>query len=290
MPAPNDSLFERFLAPLVNTILVDKEAARELYQKIDWLRLLPIHRNSGVVYPNYYQHDYHGFSGGYLSDTTAVTYDSLVPSLLPPNESLVRQGLMDAIRCYPRRILDLGCGTGSMTMMLHQKFPDAEVIGLDLSPYMLVVADYKQQSKHRHTFTVQWMHGNAASVSLPSESIDLVTASLLFRDIPATVSQTIIREAFRLLTPGGELVILDGNQSALRHATWLTQFSQEPYIQSYAKASIDQWLESVGYGDIHTHDWWWLHQVTRGVKPVSATKQWDMPINSRFESDGWVPA
>ena len=52
---------------------------------------------------------------------------------MPPNETWVRQGVIEAIGGQPRRILDLGCGTGSMTMMLKQAFPQAEAIGMDLS-------------------------------------------------------------------------------------------------------------------------------------------------------------
>jgi SAM-dependent methyltransferase len=74
---------------------------------------------------------------------------------LPPHETVVRQGLIDAVRVKPRRIIDLGCGTGSTTLMLKQAFPEAEVVGLDLSPYMLVVADMKAQ---KAGLKIQWLH------------------------------------------------------------------------------------------------------------------------------------
>jgi len=37
----------------------------------------------------------------------------------------------------PRKIIDVGCSTGLSTIKLHQSFPNAEVIGMDLSPHML---------------------------------------------------------------------------------------------------------------------------------------------------------
>jgi len=55
------------------------------------------------------------------------------------------------------RILDLGCGTGSTTL-LKQAFPQAEVIGLDLSPYMLVRAEHKAKAAG---LDIHWRHGNA---------------------------------------------------------------------------------------------------------------------------------
>jgi ubiquinone/menaquinone biosynthesis C-methylase UbiE len=45
----------------------------------------------------------------------------------------VRQSLISEIRDRPQRILDLGCGTGSMTLLLKQAFSGAVVTGLDLS-------------------------------------------------------------------------------------------------------------------------------------------------------------
>ena len=47
----------------------------------------------------------------------------------------------------PKTIVDLGCSTGLSTLKLHQSFPEAEVLGMDLSPYMLAVAKYNL--KHR---------------------------------------------------------------------------------------------------------------------------------------------
>ena len=37
----------------------------------------------------------------------------------------------------PKKILDIGCSTGLSTLKLHDSFPEAEIIGMDLSPYML---------------------------------------------------------------------------------------------------------------------------------------------------------
>lgn len=37
----------------------------------------------------------------------------------------------------PKKILDIGCSTGLSTLKLHDSFPKAEIVGLDLSPHML---------------------------------------------------------------------------------------------------------------------------------------------------------
>ncbi|NJR66689.1 MAG: class I SAM-dependent methyltransferase, partial [Leptolyngbyaceae cyanobacterium CRU_2_3] len=165
----------------------------------------------------------------------------------------------------PGRILDLGCGTGSMTLLLKQKFPQAEVIGIDFSPYMLAVAHDKAQ---RAQLQLQFLHGNAEETSFAANSFDLVTAGLLFHETPPEVSRQILRECFRLLKPGGEVLILDGNQTTLRQTDWLTQIFEEPYIKAYANGSLDAWMGSAGFDNIRTDEVWWIHQVTSGVKPL----------------------
>ncbi|XZN90344.1 MAG: class I SAM-dependent methyltransferase [Microcoleus sp.] len=265
MAVGKETIFERFLSPLIR-LAIDEEAIGRFYQSIDWETAAGSYRQPDLVYPEYYSsQNFHGIKGGYLNPSAAVSYDPITQYVLPPNETVVRQGLIDAVRVKPRRIIDLGCGTGSTTLLLKQTFPEAEVIGLDLSPYMLVVADMKAQKAGCH---IQWCHGNAESVGFPDASFDLVTASLLFHETPPAVSQAILRESFRLLGVGGQVVILDGNQKTLRQTQWLTDIFEEPYIKSYAVGSIDAWMGAAGFCSVQTQDHWWVNQVTQGVKPL----------------------
>ena len=266
MAVRKDTIFERFLAPVVKTFLIDQEGLRRFYDSIDWQAASNRLSHPGLVYPNYYSsQNFHGIENGYLNISAAVSYDPITQYALPPSEALVRQGLLDALQSKPRRILDLGCGTGSTTLLLKQTFPDAEVIGLDLSPYMLVVAEHKA---HQMGLDIQWRHGNAEHTGLPDASFDLVTASLLFHETPPAVTQAILQESHRLLTVGGEVAILDGNQKMLRQTEWLTQIFEEPYIQAYAGGSVDAWMGAAGFEAVQTQELWLLHQITRGIKPL----------------------
>ncbi|EKQ69231.1 methylase involved in ubiquinone/menaquinone biosynthesis [Leptolyngbyaceae cyanobacterium JSC-12] len=267
MSPRSNTIFERFLAPVFRTFLIDQDEIQRLYQEIDWEAASQRLTNPALTYPDYYkEQNFHGIQGGYLTIDAAVSYDPITHYVLPPSEHLVRQVLLDAIQTQPRRILDMGCGTGSTTLMLKQKFPDSEVIGLDLSPYMLVMAEYKA---HKTRVDIQWRHGQAERTGFPNASFDLVTASLLFHETPVAIAKAILRESFRLLTVGGEVLIFDGNQRSLRHADWLTNIFEEPYIQEYAAGRVDAWMGATGFGAVYTQDVWLLHQLTRGVKPLS---------------------
>lgn len=265
MAARQDTIWERFLSPVVR-LFIDEEGLRRYHQSIDWQKEADRFRRADVTIPSYYSNqNFHGIKGGYFNPGAAVSYDPTTQYVLPPNETLVRQSLINEIYTQPRRILDLGCGTGSTTLMLKQAFPQAEVIGLDLSPYMLVRAEHKAQAAG---LDIKWRHGDAEHTGFPDASFDVVTASLLFHETPPHVSASILRESFRLLTVGGEALILDGNQTTLRHLDWLNNIFEEPYIRAFAAGSVDAWMGAAGFEAVQTQNFWVIHQVTRGVKPI----------------------
>jgi ubiquinone/menaquinone biosynthesis C-methylase UbiE len=266
MPTRTNTIWENFLSPVVR-LLIDEEGLRCNSRSIDWEKECDRFRRADVTIPSYYSDEnFHGIEGGYLNSSAAVTYDAITQYFLPPNESWVRQALIDGIQVKePRRILDLGCGTGSTTLMLKRAFPQAQVIGLDLSPYMLVRAEHKAQSAG---LDIIWRHGDAEKIPFPEASFDLVTASLLFHETPINISQKILRSSFRLLVPGGQMLVLDSNQHTLRQVKWLSEVFEEPYIGDYGAGSVDAWMGKVGFEAIQTQDIWWIHQLTSGVKPI----------------------
>lgn len=265
MAVGQQPMWERFLNPVFR-LLIDEEKWRQFYAGIDWQTDCDRRQCPGLVYPEYYKtQNFHGITGGYLNQIAATSYDPITQYLLPPHETWVRQGLINTIQGTPRRILDLGCGTGSTTLMLKQAFPTAEVIGLDLSPYMLVVANHKAKTAG---LTIEWLHGNAEQTGFQDASFDLVTASLLFHETPPTVAKSILRECFRLLQPSAQVIILDGNQKILRQTPWLTEIFEEPYIKDYATNSLDAWMGATGFEAVQTQDLWLTNQITQGIKPI----------------------
>ncbi|MEO0759149.1 MAG: class I SAM-dependent methyltransferase [Cyanobacteria bacterium J06648_16] len=267
MAAQPPSLFEQFLAP-VFSFLIDEKALLEFRNSIDWEAATTAFTNPQFTYPDYYKNsNFHGIRNGYLTVDAAVTYDPITQYVLPPGEVWVRESLVKAIQGSPRRMLDLGCGTGTTTLMLKQQFPAAAVIGIDLSPYMLVVADHKARQA---ALDITFQHGDAIATGLPAASFDVVCATLLFHETPPTVAQTILKESFRLLSPGGQMLILDGNQKTLRAVDWLSTVFEEPFIQDYGQGNVDAWLGAAGFETVRTEDVFWLNQLSSARKPLSA--------------------
>ncbi|HIK44362.1 MAG TPA: class I SAM-dependent methyltransferase [Leptolyngbyaceae cyanobacterium M65_K2018_010] len=263
------TLFEQFLAPLFER-LIDREALIRLRDSIDWPTQIDAFTDPQVVYPEYYTtSNFHGIPKGYLNIDAALTYDPITQYVLPPGETWVRGSLVQAVQGSPRRLLDLGCGTGSTTLMLKRRFPQAEVIGLDLSPPMLVMAAHKARVAN---LEVTFRHGNALATSFPDASFDGVCATLLFHETPPAVAKAILQESFRLLSPGGQVLILDGNQRTLRATDWLNTVFEEPFIRAYAQGNVDAWLGLAGFERVRTEDVFWLNQLSYGLKPRSVAE------------------
>ncbi|WP_009547702.1 class I SAM-dependent methyltransferase [Crocosphaera subtropica] len=234
------------------------------YKTINWEQAIRAFQGSKTVYPSYYTLvNYHGIKNGYLNPIAAITYDIITPLATLPSEQWLRQYLLKAITVNPKKILELGCGTGTNTINLKKTFPDAVVIGLDLSPYMLVIADKKAQKDQQE---IIWKQGLAESTEIPSSSFQLIIISLLFHEVPNAVSQAILKESWRLLKPKGQLIILDGNQNRLRHMKWLTQLFREPYSATYAQGNIIEWLEKNAFQDIQVQLAGGIYQVTSAYK------------------------
>jgi ubiquinone/menaquinone biosynthesis C-methylase UbiE len=269
--------------PVFGNLLMDRDALLQFRQSIDWETECDRLQSESVEYPDYYQsQNFHGVPNGYLSIDAAVTYDPITRYAVPPHEEWVRQGVVDRIIGTPQRLLDLGCGTGSTTVLLKKAFPNAAVTGMDLSPYMLVVAEQKAA---RATLEIEFRHGNAESTGFADESFDVVTASLLFHETPPAIAQLILYECFRLLKPGGQVIILDGDQTVLRQTGWLTEIFEEPYIKSYASSSTDAWMGRAGFNAVRTENWWGVHQITTAVKPLRAAA----PTRISFDSPAIAP-
>ena len=249
------------LLPILRTLvgaLIGK-ANLELFDTVDW------QDNSNFAYPEYYKSkNFHGITGGYLNAIAPVTYDAVTRFAAPPNELKQRKSAIAAIQHKPQRILDLGCGTGSSTLMLKQVYPDAEVTGLDVSPHMLKMAEHKGKQAN---LSIDWQQGLAEATNFKDAAFDLISVAFLFHETPVEVSQAVLQECHRLLKSGGQVIILDGNQQRLRHTPWLIKLFREPYSQVYAAGWIDDWLESAEFIDIQTKPVGWVSQLSNGFKP-----------------------
>lgn len=104
------------------------------------------------------------------------------------------------------RVLDLGCGTGTLAIMVKGRRPDAEVVGLDADPEMLGRAEAKAAEAG---VEVGFDQGLSGQLPYPDDSFDLVLSSLFFHHLVLGDKRTTVAEIARVLKPGGRLHVAD---------------------------------------------------------------------------------
>jgi ubiquinone/menaquinone biosynthesis C-methylase UbiE len=119
-----------------------------------------------------------------------------------PLQRIVYRGNHDAVigalrRHAPRRVLDVGCGTGILTARIAEDLKPEAVYGIDASEGMLQKARARSEK-------IDWLHGAAEHLPLNDGSVDAVvtTEAFQFFDQPAA-----LREFHRVLAPGGHVVV-----------------------------------------------------------------------------------
>lgn len=105
-------------------------------------------------------------------------------------------------------VLDVGCGTGIYTQELLSK--GARVVGVDISPEMLAIAEYKT---HLHEDRVSFLEADAAKLPFPDNHFDVVisiTAMEFFQQ-----PRECLQDMYRVLRPGGHMVVATLNSNSL---------------------------------------------------------------------------
>lgn len=227
----------------------------------DWTEDLKAVQNPDLVYPDYYTTSFHAYDSGNLSWQAAWEVESASRAVHAQiwsqgdvsGDSMLRQSYSQAIQeqvaIAPQRILDLGCGVGMSTFTLQELYPQAQLTGVDLSPYFLAVAKYRAEPTQT---PITWIHGAAEDTGLAAHSFDLVSACLMFHELPSHAAQATILEAHRLLRPGGYLTIMDMNPQSeifLKMPPYILTLlkSTEPYLDQYFALDIAQTFTTSGF-------------------------------------------
>jgi len=120
-------------------------------------------------------------------------------------QQLIRQAQIQA----EQQVLDLGCGTATLTILIKLAHPEAEVTGLDGDPQVLAIGRAKA-AKAGVVITLD--QGLSYQLPYSDNSFDRVLSSLLFHHLSRENKQRTIAEVYRILRPGGEFHLADLSQ------------------------------------------------------------------------------
>lgn len=132
-------------------------------------------------------------------------YDTVVR--YTTRETAFRSALVDEIA--PRtgdRILDVGCGTGTLAMLLKAREPNALITGIDADPAVLAMARNKSREDG---LEITFEQGMANKLPYPDSTFDCAASSLFFHHLKPTDKLTVLREISRVIRPNGRLNIAD---------------------------------------------------------------------------------
>ncbi|MBN2981787.1 class I SAM-dependent methyltransferase [Cohnella algarum] len=104
------------------------------------------------------------------------------------------------------QVLDLGCGTGTLTLMMKKLHPGAEVHALDADPKALKIAGDKMKSEGA---VVHFIQGYSYKLPYPENTFDRIVSSLMFHHLTREDKSKTLQEMHRVLRPGGEIHIAD---------------------------------------------------------------------------------
>lgn len=159
----------------------------------------------------------------------------------------------ELIRLKPARTLDLGCGTGEMTLRLRKRDPDAEIVAMDLAPAMLHATRAKCASPWwkrlgRATPATHLIAGDAEAIPLDAESIDLAVSNLTLQWCNP---ETVAREMARILKPEGLFMFTTFGPDTLKELrAAFKAVDDHPHVNTFVDMhDIGDILVSAGFAD-----------------------------------------
>jgi len=220
-----------------------------------------LHLDPDLTRPAYWEGvDYHRTKGGWdLEEHTGyihaeIVHRKMVEKIFPGGIFKMRRvAAGTAPQDHYNAICDLGCSTGHYTQALAETYPDAALTGVDLSHRGL---EHCARVGNARGASWSLYQAPAEDTRLAKHSFDLVTSYILLHEVPAAVVQQIFDEAFRLLEPGGDILMADVTRFAdmSKLAVWrqdlIARMGGEPYWRETAQLDLAEVARKSGFEKI----------------------------------------
>jgi ubiquinone/menaquinone biosynthesis C-methylase UbiE len=187
----------------------------------------------------------------------AWLYDPVLEKLSFGREQRFREKTVAHMRFQPTdRILDVGCGTGSLTLLVAAGLqPPGSIVGIDAAPRMIDIARRKAATTcSRALFRV----GVAEKLDFADHSFDLVVNSMFMHHIDSDLKTLALAEMYRVLRPGGRLVTADIDRPTTLvakiigwGARWLL-FQKE--LVDNLRGELPQLMREAGFVDVRREE------------------------------------
>lgn len=277
-------LKDQVIVPMARQMMVDTAEANGIRwrEAVDWIQQLETWEAEDVEVPAYYRAAFHGYNRGNLCWEAAFEQEVASAAVGARNyprggEPAFRGAFESAFESLGARVpadgvvADLGCGTGTSTRLLAQKYARAgSVVGVDLSPHMVQVARRLGRGVSGADWVadvesdprVSFRCADVARLPFEDGSVDVCQLSLVVHELPPAETRRVLRECARVLKPGtGQLWLCEmdfdtAGFTKLRKNPVLFAFikSTEPYLDEYAaynaRGIIDDIVDLGSFADV----------------------------------------
>lgn len=178
-------------------------------------------------------------------------YDFLLSITFP--EKKIKQSLINQLNLTGKEtILDFGCGTATLSIMIKKQFPTIRVIGVDVDKKILAIAEEKIK---KAGVAVELRHYDGENLPfLGYQNFDKIVSSLVFHHIPTSGKRIIFGQLYKIVKPGGELHIADfgkpENFYAKTSFALLRKFDGEENTRVNARGLLPQFIKGGGFNKV----------------------------------------
>ncbi len=231
--------------------------------------------NPDLDIPKYIQHEIHIMPGGYIGDPFsghvyhfgANSFTAGVSALGSNEKDQIQTRMADRMPVPEdgkvKRILDMGCGYGRWSGALKERFPDAEVWGIDVGGPLVRFAHMRCRDLG---IDVNFAQRLAEDSKFPDDHFDIVTSYIVNHEVPVEFNKQIIAEAYRVTRPGGYFYPLDfktrgskGDAYSMYRRWWDHRWNCEPWSPDFVAFDFDSEIEKTGFI---------INRETRPVHPI----------------------
>lgn len=215
-------------------------------------------------YPTYYEDtDFHRQQGGIWRDARGAAVYLLGARIVHVGRNTdfqIHDAFVEAIGDpdpAPTRILDLGCGFGKTTFSLKKRWPAASVAGIDLAAPCLRLG---RRMATERGLAIDWRQGALERLPEPDAGADLAVVTMVLHELPEPAIDAALAEAFRVLRPGGLLVVLEnrliGDPFRDQILEWYSQLIDEPFWEPFRHLNLPAKARAAGFAEASAEPWY----------------------------------